>query len=100
MTGTLSPTVITLSQSPLLICSVFPTPGFQIIMFSIFFHQEIIPTITETTIESTLLKAIQREEVMATRWDCKLMFKEEVDGPQINLLDYVNLCEEEEDKIP
>jgi hypothetical protein len=31
--------------------------------------------------ESTLLEAIQREEVMAKHWDCKLMFKEEVDGP-------------------
>jgi hypothetical protein len=47
--------------------------------------------------ESTLvLKAIQREEVMTKHWDCKLMFKEEEDGPEIDLLDYVNLSEQEE----
>jgi hypothetical protein len=28
------------------------------------------------------------------------MFKEKQDGPEIDLLDYVNLSEEEEDKIP
>jgi hypothetical protein len=55
---------------------------------------------TEDTIESTLLQAIQREEVMTKHWDCKLMFKEEEDEPEIDLLDYVNLSEEEEDKIP
>jgi hypothetical protein len=50
--------------------------------------------------ESTQLEAIQREEVMTKHWDCKLMFKkEEVNGPEIYLLDYVNLSEEEEDKI-
>jgi hypothetical protein len=50
--------------------------------------------------ESLLLEAIQREEVMTKHWDCKLMFKEEEDGPGIDLLDYVNLSEQEEDKIP
>jgi hypothetical protein len=50
--------------------------------------------------ESLLLEAIQREEVMTKHWDCKLMFKEEEDGPEIYLLDYVNLSEQEEDKIP
>jgi hypothetical protein len=37
---------------------------------------------------------------MTKQWDCKLMFKEVQDGPEIDLLDYVNLSEEEEDKIP
>jgi hypothetical protein len=32
--------------------------------------------------------------------ECKLVFKEEEDGPEIYLLDSVNLSEEEEDKIP
>jgi hypothetical protein len=41
--------------------------------------------------ESPLLDAVQREEVMTKRWDCKLMLKEEVNGPEIELLDYVNL---------
>jgi hypothetical protein len=50
--------------------------------------------------ESTLLEAIQSEEVMMKHWDCKLMFKEEQDGPEIDLLDYVNLSQQEEDKIP
>jgi hypothetical protein len=76
-------------------------PGFQINFFSfIVFHQEIISTITEATMESKLLEAIQRGEVVTKHWECKLMFKEEEDGPEINLLDYVNLSEEEEDKIP
>jgi hypothetical protein len=100
MTGTLSPTAIALYQSPLLLCPVFPTRVSKSYYFTLqFFHQE-IPTITEATMESTLIKAIQREEVMTKHWDCKLMFKEEEDGPEINLLDYVNLSEEEEDKIP
>jgi hypothetical protein len=30
--------------------------------------------------ESTLLEAIQREEVIRKHWDCKLMCKEEQDG--------------------
>jgi hypothetical protein len=41
-------------------------------------------TITEDTMESThimVLEAIQREEVMTKHCDCKLMFKEEQDGP-------------------
>jgi hypothetical protein len=50
--------------------------------------------------ESLLLDAIQREEVMTKHWDCKLMFKEEEDGPEIDLLDYINLSEQEEEKIP
>jgi hypothetical protein len=50
--------------------------------------------------ESTLLEVIQRGEVMTIHWDCKLMFKEEEDGPEIDLLNYVNLSKEEEDKIP
>jgi hypothetical protein len=37
---------------------------------------------------------------MTKHWDCKLVFKEEEDGPEIDLLDYVNLSEEEEYKIP
>jgi hypothetical protein len=37
---------------------------------------------------------------MTKHWDCKLVYKEEEDGPEIDLLDYVNLSEEEEDKIP
>jgi hypothetical protein len=41
--------------------------------------------------ESLLLEAIQREEVMRKYWDCKLMFNEEEDSPEIDLLDYVNL---------
>jgi hypothetical protein len=48
--------------------------------------------------ESTLIEAIQRKEVTTKNWDCKLLFKEEADGPYIDLLDYVNLSEE--DKIP
>jgi hypothetical protein len=56
--------------------------------------------ITEAIMEATLLEAIQREEVMTRHWDCKLMFKEEEDGPEIDLLDYVNPSEEEKDKIP
>jgi hypothetical protein len=50
--------------------------------------------------ESSLLEAMQREEVMTKHWDCKLMFKEEENGPEIDLLDYLNLSEQEEDKIP
>jgi hypothetical protein len=50
--------------------------------------------------KSSILEAMQREEVMTKQWDCKLMFKEEEDAPEINLLDYVNLSEQEEDKIP
>jgi hypothetical protein len=50
--------------------------------------------------ESTLLDAIQREEVMTKHWDYTLMFKEEADEPYIDLLDYVNLSEEKEDKTP
>jgi hypothetical protein len=37
---------------------------------------------------------------MTKHWECKLMFKEEEDGPEIELLDYVNISEQEEDKIP
>jgi hypothetical protein len=37
---------------------------------------------------------------MTKHWDCKLMVKEEEDGPEIDLLDYVNLSEQEEEKIP
>jgi hypothetical protein len=47
-----------------------------------------------------LLKAIQRKEVMTKHRDCKLVSKEEEDNPKIDLLDYVNLSEQEEDKIP
>jgi hypothetical protein len=36
---------------------------------------------------------------MPKHWDCKLMFKEEADGPEIDLLDYVNLSEEKDGKI-
>jgi hypothetical protein len=36
---------------------------------------------------------------MTKHWDCKLRFKEE-DEPEIDLLDYVNLLEQEEEKIP
>jgi hypothetical protein len=36
---------------------------------------------------------------MTKHWGYKLMFQEEEDGPEIDLLDYVNLSEEEEDKI-
>jgi hypothetical protein len=50
--------------------------------------------------EFSILEAMRREEVMTKHWDCKLMFKEEEDCPEINLLDYVNLTEQEEDKIP
>jgi hypothetical protein len=50
--------------------------------------------------ESSILEAMQREEVMTKHWDCKLMFKEEEDAPEINLLDYVNLSEQDEAKIP
>jgi hypothetical protein len=50
--------------------------------------------------ESSILEATQREEVMTKHWDCKLMFKEEEDTPEIDLLDYVNISEQEEDKIP
>jgi hypothetical protein len=31
--------------------------------------------------ESSILEAMQREEVMTRHWDCKLMFKEEKDSP-------------------
>jgi hypothetical protein len=50
--------------------------------------------------ESSILEAMQREEVMTKHWDCKNMFKEEEDAPEIDLLDYVNLSEQEEYKIP
>jgi hypothetical protein len=30
---------------------------------------------------------MQREEVITKLWDCKLMFKEEEDTPEIDLLD-------------
>jgi hypothetical protein len=48
----------------------------------------------------SLLEAMQREEVIIKHWDCKLMFKEEEDAPEIDLLDYVNISEQEEDKTP
>jgi hypothetical protein len=50
--------------------------------------------------KSLLLEAIKREEVMTKHWDCKFMFKEEEGGPEIDLLDYVNLSEQEEYNIP
>jgi hypothetical protein len=50
--------------------------------------------------ESSILEAMQREEVMTKQWDCKRMFKEEEDTPEIDFLDYVNLSEQEEDNIP
>jgi hypothetical protein len=50
--------------------------------------------------ESSILEAMQREEVMTKHCDCKLMFKEEEDTPETDLLDYVNLSEQEDDKIP
>jgi hypothetical protein len=50
--------------------------------------------------ESLRLEVMQREEVMTKHRDGKLMFKEEEDGPEINLLDYISLSEQEEDKIP
>jgi hypothetical protein len=37
---------------------------------------------------------------MIKHWDCKLVFKEEEDRPENDLLDYVNLSEQDEDKIP
>jgi hypothetical protein len=37
---------------------------------------------------------------MTKHWDCKLMFKQEDNGPEIDLLDYVNLSEQEADNIP
>jgi hypothetical protein len=37
---------------------------------------------------------------MTKHWDCKLMFKEEEGGPEIDLLDYVNLSEPDKDNIP
>jgi hypothetical protein len=99
MTGTLFTTENMLSQSRICICYEFLT-GFSnhILISNFILHQE--PPITEATMESSLLEAIQREEVMTKHWDCKLMFKEEEDGPEIYLLDYVNLSEQEEDKIP
>jgi hypothetical protein len=65
--------------------------GLQIIFFFLFFHQKNISTITEATMEPTLREATQREEVITKYWDCKLMLKEEADGPEIDLLDY--LCQ-------
>jgi hypothetical protein len=56
-------------------------------------HQE--HPIKVTTMESLLFEAIQREEVMTKQCDCNLMFKEEEDGPEIDLIDYVNLSEQE-----
>jgi hypothetical protein len=50
--------------------------------------------------EVLLLEVIQRKEVMTKHWDCKLVFKEEEGGPEIDLLDYVYLLEQEENKIP
>jgi hypothetical protein len=50
--------------------------------------------------ELSILEEIQREEVMTKHWDCKLMFKQEEDTPEIDLLDYVNLTQQEEDKFP
>jgi hypothetical protein len=47
--------------------------GFKSIFYS--------PILTEATMESTLLEVVQREEVITKHWDCKLMFKEEVNGP-------------------
>jgi hypothetical protein len=49
--------------------------------------------------ELSILEAMQREEVMTKHWDCKLMFKKEEDTPEIDLLDYVNLTQQKEDKI-
>jgi hypothetical protein len=67
------------SKSPPYLSCV-SNPGFQINFFPlIFFHQEIVLTIIEATMESTLLEAIQREEVMTKHWDCKLVFKKRAD---------------------
>jgi hypothetical protein len=92
-TGTIFPKAITLSQSPLLFVPCFQ-PGFpnHILTSNLFPPGN---SITEATMESTLLEAIQQEEVMTKQWDCKLMFKEEQDGPEIDLLDYVHLSEQE-----
>jgi hypothetical protein len=89
MTGTLVSTETIVSQSHSRICYEFLTGVFNHILIS---HL--------ATMESLLLDAIQKEEVMTKHWDCKLMFKEEEVGPEIDLLDYVNLSEQEEDKIP
>jgi hypothetical protein len=95
MTDTLFSTENIFSQSHSRICYEFLTGVFNHIFI---LHQE--PPIKVATMESLLLEAIQREEVMTKQWDCKLMFKEEEDGPEIDLLDYVNLSEQEEDNIP
>jgi hypothetical protein len=50
--------------------------------------------------ESLILEAIQREEVMTKHWDCKLMFKEEEDGLEIYLIDYVNLSKQKKTRFP
>jgi hypothetical protein len=80
MIDTLFPTAITLSQNPLPIC-----PGFSPRVSKSYFNfQFLFPpgnSITGATIESTLLEMIQREEMMTKHWDCKLVFKEEQDGP-------------------
>jgi hypothetical protein len=99
MNRTLFSTETILSQSHSRICSEFLTGFSNHILISHFIlHQE--PPIKVDTMESLLLKAMQREEKMKKHRDCKLMFKEEEDGPKIDLLDYVNLLEQEEDKIP
>jgi hypothetical protein len=98
MTGTLFSTETILSQSHSCICYKFLTGFFNHILIPLFLHQE--PPIKVATMELLLLEAIQREEVMTKHWDCKLVFKEEEDSPEIDLLDYVNILEQEEDKIP
>jgi hypothetical protein len=94
MIGTLFSMETMLSQSHSHICYEFLTGFFYHIFISHFYlHQE--PPVKVGTMESSILEAMQREEVMTRHWDCKFMFKEEEDAPKIDLLDYVNLSDQE-----
>jgi hypothetical protein len=68
MTGTLFSTEAILSQSHSHICYEFLT-GFSIIFLFpiIILHQE--PSIKVGTMESSILEAMQRDEVMTKHWD-------------------------------
>jgi hypothetical protein len=96
MTGTLFPNGnSSVPKSPPYLSRV-SSLGFQIICFP---PRDYYLLLFQS--ESTLLKVVQRGEVMTTtHWVCKLMLKEEEEGLYIDLLDYVNLSEKEEDKIP
>jgi hypothetical protein len=95
MTGTLFPTAITtFSQSPLLICPMFPARVSKS-CFNLHFFP---PGNFHHGINTT--RGNSEGGIDDKHWDFNFMSKEEEDGSEIDLIDYVNPSEQEEDKIP